>query len=83
MLLLLVARTEEAIRQAVDTLEMSLVARHAFSLAQQLNLVYHRHHILSEKDRLRRDFLLTVVLTARLGLLRLLGLLGIEVPERM
>lgn len=82
-LILDVARIEEAVLQAVDTLEISTVARHAFTVAQQFNLFYHKHHILSEEDEMRKTFYLEVADTARKGLIRIVNLLGIEVPERM
>jgi arginyl-tRNA synthetase len=82
-LILEVARVEEAVQQAIDTLEISTVARHAFMLAQQFNLFYHKHHILSEEDELRKTFYLAVADTARKGLTKIVNLLGIEVPERM
>ncbi len=82
-LILDVARIEEAVLQAVDTLEISTVARHAFTVAQQFNLFYHKYHILSEEDEMRKTFYLEVADTARKGLIRIVNLLGIEVPERM
>lgn len=82
-LILEVARVDDAIRQSVDSLEVSGTARHAFSMAQQFNFFYHKHHILSEEDRRRRDAYLVIADLSRLGLLHLLGLLGIQVPERM
>ncbi|MFZ0428076.1 MAG: arginine--tRNA ligase [Acidobacteriota bacterium] len=78
-----IARIEDAVRQAVDSLELSGVAKHAFTIAQQFNLFYHSHHILSEENELRKAFYLQVTDTARLALLRVLDLLGLEVPERM
>ncbi len=78
-----IARIEDAVRQAVDSLELSGAAKHAFSIAQQFNLFYHSHHILSEESELRKAFYLQVTDAARLALLRLLDLLGLEVPERM
>jgi arginyl-tRNA synthetase len=82
-LVLEVAKVEEAVQQAVETLEISTVARHAFTLAQQFNLFYHKHHILSEEDEIRQTFYLAIADTARKGLTRIVNLLGIEVPERM
>ena len=82
-LLLQAARLEEAMHQARRTLEFSYVAKHAFSLAQQLNLFYHMYHILSEGDPIKKCFYLTVADAARRGLVKSLDLLGIQVPERM
>lgn len=78
-----VARVAEVVRLSVESLELSAAARHAFSIAQQFNYFYHKHHILSEEDAVRREVYLALTDLTRLGLVRLLDLLGIEVPERM
>ena len=82
-LLMLIARIEDAISQSVGTLELSYMAKHTFTVAQQFNLFYHRYHILSEEDPTRRSFYLAIADVARLGLLKSMSLLGIGVPERM
>ena len=82
-LLMLIARVEDAINQSVGTLEVSYIAKHTFTVAQQFNLFYHRYHILSEEDPTRRSFYLAIADVARLGLLKSMSLLGIGVPERM
>jgi len=82
-LLMLVARVEDAVNQSVGTLELSYIAKHTFTVAQQFNLFYHRYHILSEEDPIRRSFYLAVADVTRLGLLKAMSLLGIGVPERM
>lgn len=76
-------RLEEVVRQSIEMLEVSCLAKYAFSLAQQFNLFYHRYHILSEPDPIRRDFYLSIADCVRLNLVRTLDLLGIEVPEKM
>ncbi len=82
-LVLAVAQVPDRVRQAAETLEPSLVARHALELAQRFNAVYHRHPILQESDDdLRRARLAATQIFAR-GLAELNGLLGIERPERM
>jgi arginyl-tRNA synthetase len=82
-LLLQAARTDLVLEQCERSLEVSLLAKHAFTLAQQFNLFYHKHHILSEPDLGRQDFYLIVADLVRQSLTRVLDLLGIEVPERM
>jgi arginyl-tRNA synthetase len=82
-LLLQAARLDAAIDQTISTLEISHLAKHAFNLAQQFNLFYHKYHILSESDPIKKCFYLTVTDAARQGLLKSLDLLGIPVPERM
>ena len=81
--LLHTARIEDSLRQSIETLEMSYLAKHTFALAQRFNLFYHSYHILSEEDGLKKEFYLTVADTARLGMLKAMDLLGIEVPEKM
>lgn len=82
-LLLQAGRSEGAIEQSFKTLEMSYLAKHAFSLAQIFNIFYHSHHILSQKDSRKQTCYLAVADTARQAMTRSLALLGIEVPERM
>ena len=45
------------LEQCIATAEPAYLAKHAFQLAQQFNNFYHRHHILSEEDPARRQFL--------------------------
>ena len=70
-------------RQAGETLELSLVARHALDLAQKFNAVYHRHPILQEPDAALRQARLAVTGVFARGMAELCGLLGIDRPERM
>ena len=82
-LLVRIARISEAIQQSLRTMEVSYLAKHAFLLAQQFNLFYHKYHILSEKDVFKRTLYLSIADAARRGLLKALDALGIQVPERM
>ncbi|HEY3131104.1 MAG TPA: arginine--tRNA ligase [Acidobacteriota bacterium] len=82
-LILLSARLQQTVHQAVETLEVSTVAKHAFNLAQKFNLFYHRHHILSERNEEAKCLLLAVTRLTRNSLTCLLDLLGIEVPAKM
>lgn len=77
------AELERIASAAVAQLEPSLFAKWTFGLAQQFNLFYHRHHILSETDPERKAFLLLLTDIVQKQLTRALGVLGIEVPERM
>jgi len=82
-LILEVAQTGETIEKATETLELSLIARHALEIAQRFNALYHRHPILQEKDpRIRASRLATVQIFRR-GLETLGELLGVPVPEKM
>ena len=49
-LVLEAARLDEIVDQAVRTLELSVVAKYAFGLAQSFNAFYHRYPILNEEN---------------------------------
>jgi arginyl-tRNA synthetase len=82
-LILAVAQIAETIEKATETLELSLIARHALEIAQRFNALYHRHPILQEKDAQVRAARLATVQIFRRGLETLGELLGIPVPEKM
>jgi arginyl-tRNA synthetase len=82
-LILEVAQTGETVEKAAESLELSLIARHALDLAQRFNALYHRHPILQEKDPQVRAARLATVQIFRRGLESLGELLGIPVPEKM
>ena len=63
--------------------EPAFIAKYAFQLAQQFNLFYHKHHILSEEDRGKRNFLLLLSALVEKQLVTALELLGVEAPEKM
>ncbi len=82
-LILVVAQTGETVEKATESLELSLIARHALDIAQRFNALYHRHPILQEKDSQVRAARLAMVQVFRRGLETLGELLGIPVPEKM
>lgn len=63
--------------------EPAFLARFAFELAQQFNVFYHKHRILSEEDAEKRAFLMRLTAVVREQLVTTLGLLGIAAPEKM
>ena len=77
------ATIPEVAERAVDSLELSTLARHAFGLAQAFNHFYHRQPILNEKDAAVRSRRLAVARIFRRAMSQLLELLGIPAPERM
>jgi arginyl-tRNA synthetase len=77
------ASTREVADRAVQSLEPSTLARHAFSLAQAFNQFYHRHPIASEEDAALRNRRLTVARIFAREMGCLLDLLGIPEPGRM
>jgi arginyl-tRNA synthetase len=82
-LLLAAGSLDFAVDAAIATQEPAFTAKYAFQLAQAFNNFYHKHHILSETDEQKRAFLLRLTELVEAQLVRALGLLGIEAPEKM
>jgi len=82
-LLLAAGSLDYAVEAAIATQEPAFMAKYAFQLAQAFNNFYHKHHILSETDEQKRAFLLRLTELVEAQLVRALGLLGIEAPEKM
>jgi arginyl-tRNA synthetase len=82
-LLLLAGSGDTAVDATITAQEPAFLAKYAFQLAQGFNHFYHNHHILSETDEQKRAFLLGLTEVVETELARVLGLLGIEAPERM
>ena len=80
---LLAGQTSQIIEQCIATTEPAYLAKHAFQLAQQFNNFYHRHHILTEADAGRKQFLLATAAVVERELIRALAVMGIEAPEVM
>ncbi len=53
-LVLEAARLDEVVEQVVRSLELSVIAKYAFGLAQAFNAFYHRQQILQRGARRRR-----------------------------
>src|SRR5579862_4800717 len=77
------AKTSYVVDQCIATTEPAYLAKHVFQLAQQFNTFYHRYPILSEADESRKKFLLTTAAVVRRELIRVLGIMGINVPPVM
>ena len=82
-LVLEAARLDEVVEQAIRTLELSVLAKYAFGLAQGFNGFYHRYSILNEERRDTRLWRAAAVAYYRAQLTRALELMGISVPGRM
>ena len=77
------SRLTALIDQTIATAEPAILGKYAFTLAQQFNNFYHRHHILNETDPTRRALFLATAAVARREMVRALGYLGIEAPSVM
>jgi arginyl-tRNA synthetase len=82
-LVLEAARLDEVVDAAVRSLELSLVAKYAFGLAQAFNAFYHQQQILREERDEPRLWRAAAVLYAGRQITRALDLMGCHVPTRM
>ena len=82
-LVLEAARLDEVVEQVIRSLEFSVLAKFAFSLAQSFNGFYHRAQILNEERDDVRRWRAAAVIYVRLQLTKALDLMGIAVPPRM
>lgn len=82
-LVLQCSRLDEVAEQALRALELSLLAKYAFGLAQAFNGFYHRHQILNEPREGARLWRAAVAAYFLEQITRALDLMGSAVPERM
>jgi arginyl-tRNA synthetase len=82
-LMVRLVRLPEVLARAADLRAPNVVAEYAYDVATDFSRFYEHCHILSEDDPARRASWLSLVETTLRTMVLLLGLLGIEVPERM
>ncbi|HVL65943.1 MAG TPA: arginine--tRNA ligase [Vicinamibacterales bacterium] len=82
-LMLEAARLDEVVDQAVRTLELSVLAKYAFGLAQAFNGFYHKHSIVNEEREDARLWRAAAVAFYRRQLTTALELMGCRVPAKM
>ncbi|MBN2213129.1 MAG: arginine--tRNA ligase [Bacteroidales bacterium] len=82
-LLKLVYEYPAVVKDAGSQYNPALLANYAFELAKEYNQFYHDYPILRDENQLRRDFRLMMSdMTGRI-IKSAMGLLGIDVPDRM
>jgi arginyl-tRNA synthetase len=72
-----------AVQLAGDSLSPALIANYAFELAKEFNQFYHDISILNEPDQAIRAFRISLAGMTGNVIRNAMGLLGIDVPERM
>jgi arginyl-tRNA synthetase len=82
-LVLQAARLDEVVEQAIRTLELSVLAKYAFGLAQAFNGFYHRYSILNEERSDVQLWRAAAVAFYRDQLTKALDLMGATVPAKM
>ena len=74
---------EAAVRQAGSDYNPSCIANYCYDLVKEYNQFYHDFSILKEEDEKKRTFRIALSATVGQIVKNGMGLLGIEVPERM
>ena len=82
-LILEASRLDEVTEQAVRTLELSVLAKYAFGLAQRFNGFYHSSPVIAEENEAVHHWRAAGVSYFQSQMTRALELMGCEVPERM
>jgi arginyl-tRNA synthetase len=76
-------RFEPVVMEAGQNLSPALIANYCYELVKQYNQFYHDYTILGEEDEGLRNFRLALSVTTGRIIEKGMGLLGIEMPERM
>ena len=86
-LVLEASRLDEVVEQVIRTLEFSVLAKYAFSLAQSFSAFYNlpasRSSVLNETNKNTKLWRAAGVLYVRNQLMTALDLMGVQVPPRM
>jgi arginyl-tRNA synthetase len=82
-LVLEAARLDDVTETAIRTLELAVLAKFAFGLAQAFNALYHAAPILAEERRDVRLWRAAAIVYVRRQLTAALALMGIDAPARM
>ena len=77
------SRLDDVVEQVIRSLEFSVLAKYAFTLAQAFNAFYHRAPILNEERDDVRRWRAAAVIYVRNQLRTALDLMGVDVPPRM
>jgi len=82
-LVLEAARLDDVTETAIRTLELGVLAKFAFGLAQAFNALYHAAPILAEERRDVRLWRAAAIVYVRRQLTAALAVMGIDAPARM
>ncbi len=78
-----VAKLPDVVQEAGATYSPALLANYAYDLAKEFNQFYHDFSILKEEDVALKNFRLLLARVCAEALKNAMGMLGIEMPERM
>jgi arginyl-tRNA synthetase len=77
------SRTLDTLEKVAESLEVSLLVRHALAVAAAFHHLYHTHPIAQEKDEATRRARRAALQVVSATLADVLGVLGVPVPARM
>jgi len=77
------SRTLDTLEKVAESLEVSLLVRHALAVAAGFHHLYHTHPIAQEKDETTRRARRAALQVVSVHLADILGVLGVPIPERM
>jgi arginyl-tRNA synthetase len=82
-LLKLIAEFPAVVKEAGDLFSPALIANYCYELVKEYNQFYHEHSILNAPGQDTREFRLIISSVVADVVKKGMGLLGIEMPERM
>ncbi|HPG74264.1 MAG TPA: DALR anticodon-binding domain-containing protein, partial [Bacteroidales bacterium] len=82
-ILRLITKYPGLVQESARNLDPGSIANFAYELSKEFNQYYHEHTILKEKDANILHFRLVLCSLTKEALERSMGLLGIEMPEKM
>lgn len=79
----LIAKLPAVVKEAGDNYSPALIGNYAYELAKEFNQFYHDYSILKEENEQVRNLRLLLAQQCSVAIENTMGMLGIEMPERM
>lgn len=79
----LIAKLPAIVKEAGDNYSPALIGNYAYELAKEFNQFYHDYSILKEENGQVRNLRLLLAQQCSVAIENAMGMLGIEMPERM
>lgn len=82
-LIKLLVKLPDVVKEAGETYSPALLANYSYDLAKEFNQFYHDFSILKEEDAALKNFRLLLSNECAEAIKNAMGMLGIEMPDRM
>ena len=79
----LIAKLPAVVKEAGDNYSPALIGNYAYELAKEFNQFYHDYSILKEENEQVRNLRLLLAQQCSVAIENAMGMLGLEMPERM